>query len=77
MLTGTYLVKKDKHRFSNGRVDPICSLCGVGDEDIEHMLTRCFPLHCIRRINLQDSKNWSSRILELTHGNKHLIQWNH
>jgi hypothetical protein len=49
MLTGTYLVKKDKHRFSNGRVDPICSLCGVGDEDIEHMLTRCFPLHCIRK----------------------------
>jgi hypothetical protein len=24
MLTGTYLVQKDKHRFSNGRVDPIC-----------------------------------------------------
>jgi hypothetical protein len=44
MLTGTYLVQKDKHRFSNGRVDPICPLCGVGDEDIEHskeVQTRC------------------------------------
>ena len=49
MLTGTYLVQKDKHRFSNGRVDPICPLCGVGDEDIEHMLTRCSALHCIRK----------------------------
>jgi hypothetical protein len=29
------------------------------------------------RITLQNSKNWSSRILELTHGHKHLIQWNH
>jgi hypothetical protein len=45
MLTGTYLVQKDKHRFSNGRVDPICPLCGVGDEDIEHMLTMCSALH--------------------------------
>jgi hypothetical protein len=49
MLTGTYLVQKDKHRFSNGRVDSICPLCGVGDEDIEHMLTRCSELHCIRK----------------------------
>jgi hypothetical protein len=49
MLTGTYLVQKDKHRFSNGRVDPICPLCGVGNEDIEHMLTRCSALHCIRK----------------------------
>jgi hypothetical protein len=49
MLTVTYLVQKDKHRFSNGRVDPICPRCGVGDEDIEHMLTRCSALHCIRK----------------------------
>ena len=55
MLTGTYLVQKDKHRFSNGRVDPICplmALCGVGDEDIEHILTRCSALHCIRKDQL-------------------------
>ena len=64
MLTGTYLVQKDKRRFSNGRVDPICPLCA--------------PHYTVYgRINVQDSKNWSSRILELTHGHKHLIQWNH
>ena len=33
MITGTYLLQKDKQRFSNGHVDPICPLCGVGEED--------------------------------------------
>jgi hypothetical protein len=47
------LISQFKHRqtsvTSNGCVDPICPLCGVGDEDIEHMLTRCSALHCIRK----------------------------
>ena len=44
------IVQKDKHRFSNGRVDPICPLSGVGDEDIEHTLYTEGPIYKIQRI---------------------------
>ena len=71
MLTGTYLVQKDKHCFSNGRVDPICPLCGAGDEDIEHMLTGCSALHCIRKDQFTRFKELV--ISELTRGHKHLF----
>jgi hypothetical protein len=53
MLTGTYLLQKDKHTFSNGKVQADCVLCCIGDEDIVHMLTQCSALHEIRREQMQ------------------------
>jgi hypothetical protein len=53
MLTGTYLLHKDKHKFSNGKVQADCVLCCIGDEDIVHMLTQCSALHDIRREQMQ------------------------
>jgi hypothetical protein len=34
MLTGTYILQKDKHKFSNGKVQADCILCCIGDEDL-------------------------------------------
>ena len=53
MLTGTYLLQKDKHKFSNGKVQDDCVLCSIGDEDIVHILTQCTALHIIRREQMQ------------------------
>jgi hypothetical protein len=53
MLTRTYLLQKDKHKFSNGKVQADCVLYCIGDEDIIHMLTQCSALHEIRREQMQ------------------------
>jgi hypothetical protein len=52
-LAGTYILQKDKHTFSNGKVQADCVLCCIGDEDIVHMLTQCSALHEIRREQMQ------------------------
>jgi hypothetical protein len=49
MLTGTYLLQSNKHRFSNYTVDATCQLCHLEDEDIVHMVTRCPALEKLRR----------------------------
>ncbi|CAC5395912.1 unnamed protein product [Mytilus coruscus] len=41
MLTGTYMVQADKHKFSKYTIDPICLLCHREIEDILHVLTTC------------------------------------
>ena len=53
MLTGVYLLQKDKHKLSNGNVQVDCVLCCIGNEDIVHMLTQCSALHEIRREHMQ------------------------
>ena len=50
--------------------DWICPPCGVGDEDIEHMLTRCSALHCIR-------KNQFTRFKELVISYIGTDAWSH
>ena len=57
MLTGTYILQKDKHKFSNGKVQADCVLCCIGDEDSVHMLTQCFALHEIRREHANTKEN--------------------
>ena len=47
------ILQKDKHKFSNGKVQADCVLCCIGDEDIVHMLTQCSALHEIRREQMQ------------------------
>ncbi len=41
MLTGRFRVQASVSKFSNGDVLPTCCLCGLEDEDIEHLVTRC------------------------------------
>ena len=45
MLTGTYLLQTSKHKFSKTAVSETCECCGLGEEDITHMLLECSALH--------------------------------
>ena len=45
MLTGTYLLQTSKHKFSRSTVSATCNCCGLGVEDITHMLLECSALH--------------------------------
>ena len=49
MLTGTYLLQTSKHKFSKTAVSATCECCGLGDEDITHMLLECSALHSQRK----------------------------
>jgi hypothetical protein len=57
MLTVTYILQKDKHTFSNGKVQADCVLCCIGDEDIVHMLNRQTRLSQIEKTILEDPVN--------------------
>ncbi|VDI70552.1 Hypothetical predicted protein [Mytilus galloprovincialis] len=39
MITGTYILQADQHKFTPYTVDPTCQLCKTDNEDITHFLT--------------------------------------
>ncbi|WAR07892.1 hypothetical protein MAR_017850, partial [Mya arenaria] len=39
VLTGTYTLQANKHKFNQHLVNPTCTLCNLGPEDREHFLT--------------------------------------
>ncbi|MES9879579.1 MAG: reverse transcriptase family protein [Sedimenticola sp.] len=49
LVTGTYLLQVNKHKFSPYTVDPVCPMCRLEPEDAAHMLLRCPSLHTIRQ----------------------------
>ena len=61
MLTGTYLLQSDRHRFSKEIGSPICRHCGLENEDITHMLLKCPSLINQRR---QFYSNVKSLVIE-------------
>jgi hypothetical protein len=48
MMTGSYILQIDKHKFNNNSIDPTCPLCKADDETIIHLITTCPILSCIR-----------------------------
>ena len=48
MVTRTYTLQTDKHKFSRYKMDPMCELCKIENEDLPHMLTTCVALVDIR-----------------------------
>ena len=44
MITGTYLLQTNCHKFSKATVSAICKCCGLNEEDLAHMLLECSPL---------------------------------
>ncbi len=56
MMTGTYYMQINKHKFSNCAVDPTCQLCRIEDEDIVHIITRCPALNQIRKLYIPKIK---------------------
>ena len=50
MITGTYLLQTNKHKFSKATVCAKCKCCWLGDEDITHMLLDCAALYSQRKL---------------------------
>ena len=57
ILTGTYLLQKNRHSFSGGAVDPVCRHCRLEDEDLLHVLARCPAFFEIRDYTVQALKD--------------------
>ena len=49
MLTRTYTLQADRHKFSRYEIEPTCPLCGQEPEDLPHMLTTCLLLNDARK----------------------------
>ncbi|CAC5408163.1 unnamed protein product [Mytilus coruscus] len=49
ILTGTYLLQATEAKFNIGSTDPICPLCKLEEENLQHFLTRCPSLEGVRR----------------------------
>ena len=41
MITGTYLLQTNCHKFSKATVSAICKCCGLNEEDLAHLLLEC------------------------------------
>ena len=48
ILTGTYILQKNRQTFSNGTVDAVCRHCRLEEEDLLHLLSRCPSFYSIR-----------------------------
>jgi len=53
VLTGTYTLQANKHKFNQHQVDPTCLLCRTEGEDRKHFLTTCPALTHAREKHLQ------------------------
>ncbi|WAR31736.1 hypothetical protein MAR_034278 [Mya arenaria] len=49
VLTGTYTLQANKHKFNQHDVNPSCPLCHTGSENREHFLTHCPALALVRK----------------------------
>jgi hypothetical protein len=48
MVTRTYTLQADRHKFNRYEVEPLCQLCNIESEDLPHILTTCVAFVDIR-----------------------------
>ena len=48
ILTGTYILQKNRQTFSNGTVSSECRYCHLEEEDLLHLVSRCPAFYRIR-----------------------------
>ncbi|CAC5388924.1 unnamed protein product [Mytilus coruscus] len=48
MMTGSYILQSDKHKFTHFIAELLCQLCNTENEDIVHMVTSCPVLSAVR-----------------------------
>ena len=65
MLTGTYLLQSNKHKFSKSNESATCKCCGLGDEDVIHMLLECPALYVQRKQYFSNVKSMVSDCIGL------------
>ena len=56
LLTGTYLLQTNKHKFSKSKESASCKCCGLEDEDVIHMLLECPALYVQRKKHFSNVK---------------------
>ena len=49
IITGTYILETNRHRFSAGKESALCKCCGLENEDIIHFLLHCPALYQQRK----------------------------
>ena len=49
LLSGTYILQKNKARFNQYAVSSLCPLCGKDSEDLVHFMLNCEKLEAVRR----------------------------
>ena len=78
LLTGTYMLKETKAKFSRNTHTPLCELCYEETEDVKHFLLICPTLNDIREEHLYTLKCYLNNIQEGAYEaiceNKQLIQ---
>ena len=68
LLTGTYLLQTNKHKFSKSKESASCKCCGLEDEDVIHMLLECPALYVQR-------KKYFSNVKSIVSGCIGVEQW--
>ena len=69
ILTGTYILQKNRQTFSSGTVDAVCRHCYLEDEDLLHLSSRCTPFY-----NISSNTIGYLRDIIVTHSN--INTWN-
>ena len=81
MITGTYLLQTNKHKFSKATVCATCKCCGLGDEDITHMLLDCAALYSQRKLLYPKVRSLTIKYLginmwrEITHSKLNIVRF--
>ena len=81
MITGTYLLQTNKHKFSKATVCATCKCCGLGDEDITHMLLDCAALYSQRKLFYPKVRSLTIQYLgidmwrEITHSKLNIVRF--
>ena len=52
LLTGTYTLQANRHRFNQHEIDATCELCKLEPEDREHFILHCKTLSEVREKHL-------------------------
>ena len=75
ILTGTYILQKNRQTFSNGTVDAVCRHCYLEDEDLLHLLARCPAFYNIRVKTVSSLRDIIVSHTNIDIWNQHLCDW--
>ena len=65
ILTGTYILQKNRVKFNQNEVDPTCQLCKQDKETLHHFLITCTTLEECRKTIMTDIHNIISDLLSI------------
>ncbi|CAC5413436.1 unnamed protein product [Mytilus coruscus] len=63
MMTRTYTLQADRHKFSRYEIAPTCPMCNQEPEDLIHMLTTCSALSETRKETFNPIKSYVTKFI--------------